>query len=93
MKRYPVIFAYDISNNKNRYRVRKTLKEWSLGNQKSVYECRLSMGEAVELFLQLNDLLNHKKDQLIMARIEPHRKLLCRGIGKSRMCEVLWIVS
>ncbi len=91
MKRHSMIIAYDISSNKNRYQARKILKEWSLDNQKSVYECRLSKTQAEELFLQLSDCLDHQTDKLLMARIEPHRQLLHRGLGRNRLNTKLFI--
>lgn len=81
----PVLVAYDISDNKIRYRVRKILKEWRLGGQKSVYECRLKQSQAEELFLQLVEKLNQETDRLLMVRLEPHRPVLCRGLGKDNI--------
>lgn len=77
----PVIVAYDISSNRVRGRVRKILREWSLGGQKSVHECRLKMWQAEELFLQLSEPLDNGKDRLLMAWLEPHRAVLHRGTG------------
>ncbi len=81
-KRQPVVIAYDISRNKTRARVRKILQEWRIGGQKSVSECRLSRAEAEELFLQLSHEIDLKTDNLLMAWVEPRRKILGRGIGK-----------
>jgi len=81
-KRKPIIIAYDISRNKLRYRVRKILKEWRLGGQKSVFECRLSQGEAEELFMQLGQVMDLGTDHLLMAWVEPRRKILGRGKGR-----------
>ncbi len=78
----PIIVAYDISKNKARARVRKILKEWNLGNQKSVYECRLTQAQAEELFLQLSREINIATDNLLMAWLEPRRKILTRGLGR-----------
>ena len=47
-----VIVAYDISKNKVRAKIHKILKEWRLGGQKSVHECRLTKRQAEELFLE-----------------------------------------
>ncbi len=81
-QRQPVIVAYDISKNKTRARVRKILKEWRIGGQKSVFECRLSGDEAEELFLQLSHEIDLKTDNLLLAWVEPRRKILGRGVGK-----------
>ena len=81
-KRKAIIIAYDVSRNKRRYRVRRILKTWRLGGQKSVFECRLSEGEAEELFMQLGQVMDLKTDHLLMAWVEPRRKILGRGIGR-----------
>lgn len=81
-KSRPIVVAYDISGNKNRAKVRKILKEWNLSNQKSVYECRLTQAQAEELFLQLSNEINLETDNLIMAWLEPERKILSIGLGK-----------
>ena len=78
----PIVVAYDISKNKVRSRVRKILREWNLGNQKSVYECRLTRGQAEELFLQLSREIDLKTDNILMAWLEPRRKILTRGLGR-----------
>jgi CRISPR-associated protein Cas2 len=83
MTSHPVIVAYDISRNKTRTKVRKVLREWNLDNQKSVYECRLTQAQAEELFLQLGQSIDPDTDNLIMAWIEPRRKVLSRGLGKN----------
>ena len=50
-----IIVAYDISKKKTRTRVLKVVKSWKLGGQKSVHECRLTLRQAEELFLQLSE--------------------------------------
>ncbi len=78
----PIVVAYDISKNKIRYKIHKILKEWRLGGQKSVHECRLKMRQAEELFLQLSEPLDKKTDRLLMVWLEIHRSVLYRGVGK-----------
>lgn len=78
----PIVVAYDISKNKVRARVRKILREWNLGNQKSVYECRLTQAQAEELFLQLSHEIDKKTDNILMAWLTPGRKILTRGLGR-----------
>lgn len=79
----PIVVAYDISDNKVRSKVHRILKEWRLGGQKSVHECRLKMSQAEELFLQLGEQVDNEKDCLLMAWLEPHRSVLFRGLGNA----------
>ncbi len=76
-----LLFAYDISKDKTRRKVFQVLKQWRLGGQKSVHECRLRKKQAEELYLQLNEKLDQDTDSLMLAWLETHRKVLCRGIG------------
>lgn len=79
----PIIFAYDITENKSRYRVFKIMKSWRIGGQKSVHECRLNINEVKELFLQIVEHLAEKTDSLLVVWLEPHRRILHRGLGNS----------
>jgi len=90
----PVVVAYDISDNKNRAKVFRILKEWKLDGQKSVHECQLTGSQAEELFLQLSEKVNTKTDNLLMIWVEHRRNILTRGIGGNRtMREKLWRVK
>jgi len=79
----PVVFAYDITNNKTRSKVLGILKEWRMDGQKSVHECCLSKQNAEELFIQISSAINTKTDNLILAWIDQNRKILARGRGKT----------
>ncbi|MBF0452418.1 MAG: CRISPR-associated endonuclease Cas2 [Candidatus Magnetomorum sp.] len=79
----PIVVAYDISNDKIRKKVFKILKLWRIDGQKSVHECRLTQGQAEELFLQINDPLDQKTDRLLMVWLEQNRKVLTRGIARN----------
>lgn len=86
--------AYDISDNKNRAKIFRILKEWKLGGQKSVHECHLTGQQAEELFLQLSEKVNTKTDNLLMIWIEHRRKILTRGLGaRTSMFQKLWRVT
>jgi len=93
-KSNPVIIAYDISQHKPRKKVLKILKEWRLDGQKSVHECCLTKRSAEELFLQITSEIDTKTDHLIMAWVEPRRKILARGIGKTdAMIRKIWTIK
>jgi len=91
MKRYnPIVVAYDITSDKTRRKVYKTLKAWRLDGQKSVHECQLRNAEAEDLFLQINDSLNQDTDSLMMAWLEGHRRVLHRGLGRDVITKEMW---
>ncbi len=85
-----IIVAYDISKNKSRRRVFRVCKQWRLSSQYSVHECLLTENQAQELFIQLGAHIDIKTDSLIMAWIEPHRKVLYRGVGKAAVQNGVW---
>jgi len=74
MRRKAAVIAYDISSNRRRRKVFRVLKQWRLDAQYSVFECRLTQAEAVELFLQLTDLIDHETDFLLLAWLDRSRK-------------------
>ncbi len=88
MKRQPAIIAYDIVCNRRRRRLQRCLEKWRLDGQYSVFECRLTMREAEELFLQLAGMIDNDEDSLLLAwvsRAEEARVLVGKGgIGFQR---------
>jgi len=48
--------VYDLSNDRERYRVDRMLKGWGFRVQKSVFECRLTRGERQRLAIALENL-------------------------------------
>ena len=89
----PIVIAYDVTDRRTRARVLRILKIWRLDGQKSVHECRLTSNQAEELFLQLSDWIDPESDLLLFAWLEPHRRVLCRGLGRNMIKEKLWFVG
>ena len=58
MKRGFYIVAYDISDERRLNRVREYLKAFSTGGQKSVYECFLTEGELLQVWRELEQLID-----------------------------------
>jgi CRISPR-associated protein Cas2 len=91
--RQPIVIAYDVTDRRNRAKVLRILKAWRLDGQKSVHECRLTTSQAEELFLQLSDWIAPESDHLLFAWLQPHRRVLCRGLGRNMIREKLWIAG
>jgi len=51
------MIAYDISDDRIRYRVRNTLKNYGLRVQYSIFECTLTAGQRAELRQRLRGLI------------------------------------
>ena len=64
--RKTALIAYDIGSNRRRRAVHRVLRHWRIDGQYSAHECRLSEGEAEELFLQLTGLIDPAVDRLLL---------------------------
>ena len=89
-KARPVVVAYDISKDSSRRRVYRILRDWRIEGQKSVHECRLTMDQAQELFIQLGRYIDPATDMLMMAWLEPRRSMLFRGTGTDKVKRTNW---
>lgn len=66
------VVAYDISSNKRRTKVHKTLSGYGQWTQFSLFECHLNDKQYLELRHKLDDILEHQQDSV---RFYP----MCRG--------------
>ncbi|WP_287129090.1 CRISPR-associated endonuclease Cas2 [Candidatus Cyanaurora vandensis] len=57
-----VIIAYDISNDRRRTRIHKTLKSYGTWTQFSLFECRLTEQDYIRLRQRLAKLLDPETD-------------------------------
>jgi len=73
------LFAYDISNNRRRYRALKCLTPWRLNGQYSVHETHLLPHQARTLTTELLDILHPRRDHLLTCRLSQ------RGSGPIRV--------
>ncbi len=64
MERSLYIIAYDITDVRRLNKVRKFLKGYSTGGQKSVYECFLTDGELNTVREELTELIDDKDDRI-----------------------------
>lgn len=68
------IIAYDISDNKRRYRVHRLLKQYGLPTQYSVFACALDTDTARVLFQHLQQLIDPTADSVLLAWLDAARK-------------------
>ncbi len=61
-----VLFAYDISDNKNRTKVFKVLRELGINSQRSVFECELVSDEIHHLVERISPLIDPETDSLLV---------------------------
>ena len=60
------LVVYDIVDNRKRYRLVETLKDYGFRVQKSVFECRLTEKQYREMRDKLEKIIDLKRDSLII---------------------------
>ena len=83
MERTLYIIAYDITSEKRLAAVRKFLKGYSTGGQKSVYECFLSGGELKFVMSKLKRLIFGLEDRVHIFQMDGRSRTHTLGIGIS----------
>jgi CRISPR-associated protein Cas2 len=58
------LIAYDISNNKRRTKIHKTLSGFGKWTQYSLFECFLNEKELITLRSRIRTIINEKEDNL-----------------------------
>jgi len=66
-----VLVSYDISDDKRRTRVAEALLGWGRRLQYSVYECVVSDRQLVSLVVELEELIDHLDDQVLLIGLGP----------------------
>ena len=66
-----LLVSYDISDDKRRAKVCEALLGWGKRLQYSVYECVVSDRQLVGLMAELQDLIDHTEDQILLIVLGP----------------------
>lgn len=91
MNRRLYVFAYDIGDNKRRSRVRRLLRAYAVGGQKSLFECLLSVSERESLCNELKAVLD-KGDKVVVALLPDNGEYLPFGRAKPLVSELFLMV-
>jgi CRISPR-associated protein Cas2 len=70
-KRRRYVVAYDVPDDRRRYRVARTLEGHGQRVQYSVFECQLSAKQFAELWEELEELIEGAEDSLRAYRLCP----------------------
>jgi CRISPR-associated protein Cas2 len=65
------VISYDIRSDERRNKIHKTLRDYALPVQYSVFECRLSKESFVALRFKLEALIQKEEDSIIFYRLCP----------------------
>ncbi|MCK5826640.1 MAG: CRISPR-associated endonuclease Cas2 [Desulfuromusa sp.] len=77
------IIAYDVSSNRARAKLHKSLKEYGLNTQKSVFECQVDRDALRVIVATAKKLLNPETDSLRIYRIcsRCQKRVTVSGLG------------
>lgn len=60
-----IVIAYDIADDRRRYRVVKALKQYGTAINMSVYECMLTDSQFEKLCIRLRKLIDVESDKIV----------------------------
>ncbi len=80
MSRRHYLVSYDVSDDKRRTRIFKTLHGFGDHAQYSVFFCELSDQELVQLRTKLREAIHHKEDQILIVDLGTNTRPLEEGI-------------
>ena len=75
MHRYLYIIAYDICKPGRLSKIRKVLKGYSTGGQKSVFECFLTQGELKKIIGIIKKIIDPKEDRVHIINLDARSKV------------------
>lgn len=81
------IVTYDICDPKRLRRVYRTMRGFGEHWQYSVFHCELSDARKVQLLTELEDIIDHSQDQVLLAPLGPvggHNQRAIEIVGKRR---------
>lgn len=81
MYRSLFLIAYDICKPQRLNRVRKVLKGYSTGGQKSVFECFLTQGELKKITEIIKKIINPEEDRVHIINLDARSKVHTFGIA------------
>lgn len=65
------LVTYDIANDKRLRQVFKKMNGYGEHLQYSVFQCELSDKERIQMVAELNTLINHREDQVLVFSLGP----------------------
>lgn len=75
------IIAYDITEDKRLNKVRYFLKGYSIGGQKSVYECFLNRQELNKVVDELKNMIDEDQDRIHIFQVDRRGKIISLGMA------------
>lgn len=76
------IATYDVSSPARLRQVRRAVKAYASGGQKSVFECFLTPMERKTLIAKARELINEREDRFALLRVEQRAAPVLLGIAE-----------
>ncbi|MDR1945808.1 MAG: CRISPR-associated endonuclease Cas2 [Desulfovibrio sp.] len=92
MSRSLFLVCYDISAPNRSYRVRKCVKAYAVGGQKSFYECWMTPAELRMLQSKLEQLADLEEDNIHFFQLDPRMHPMFYGQAKRQSTQPFMIV-
>lgn len=80
------VVTYDVSNDKRRNQIFKTLHDYGDHVQFSVFVCQLTKRERIDLMAQLTHIVHHTEDQVMLIDLgtaQTDCRTLIQTVGKA----------
>lgn len=89
-----IVIAYDITDDRRRYRVVKALKQYGIAVNMSVYECMLTKCQLEKLKSKLESIINKGNDKIVYYPIclDCFAKITYQPEGVRRKIEISKII-
>jgi len=81
MNRNLYLIAYDITDSNRLNTIRRILKGYSTGGQKSVFECFLTQAELDQIVSEINETIDDEKDRVHIFAMDGRSKTHTLGIA------------
>lgn len=90
--RFLYLVCYDVSSAKRLYRVHQCIKAFSVGGQKSFYECWMTHAERRLLEKMLFSLIDESEDRVHFFQLDPRMQPFFLGTAKRQIFSPFLIV-
>ncbi len=83
MQRILSVASYDIADHRRLRAALWLARRHATGGQKSVHECWMSESERGQLLATYDQLVDTRCDRVLLARMDPQRPPMFRGMGRA----------
>jgi len=75
------LICYDICDPKRLRRVHRTIRDWGVPIQFSIFEAELNTLQLKQLIQQLTEIIESNEDKVMFYRLPPNHRPICLGVS------------